>query len=245
MIGRRPGTDHVNGRLAVGRVEAAAERLAVDGDHLPVGDFVQGRDPTQQTLLELRRLDGGEDRIETIVRRNAGLQIQKPCQPLPLRSAELGNGDEIIGTTDHRADGDDHDIDQRIHHLTTPRIRKFREVVCDPNRLGLRHGIDSWARAIFSTLAAPQQAAKTRLPNHARLPIMAQSPWGLIGAILVGVAGVVATQHLKGLIYSFIGAPVGALVVFLYEVGREMPKSADKACVPPASAGVWDKELDP
>ena len=84
VIGGRPGADHVNGRLAVGRVEAAAERLAVDGDHLPIGDFVQGRDPTQQTLLELRRLDGGEDRIETIMRRDAGLQVQKPCQPLAL-----------------------------------------------------------------------------------------------------------------------------------------------------------------
>jgi hypothetical protein len=35
-------------------------------------------------------------------------------------------------------------IDQRINHLTTPGIREFRKVVCDPNRLGLRHGMDSW-----------------------------------------------------------------------------------------------------
>ncbi len=57
MVGRGPGADHVNRRLAAGRVEAAAQRLAVDGDDLPAGDFVQRRDPTQQTLLELRRLD--------------------------------------------------------------------------------------------------------------------------------------------------------------------------------------------
>ncbi len=67
---------------------------------------------------------------------------------------------------------------------------------------------------------------------------------GIIGAILVGVGGVVATLHIKGLIYSFLGAPFGALLVFLYEVGREVAKPADKACVPPASAGVWDHELD-
>jgi DDE superfamily endonuclease len=36
---------------------------------------------------------------------------------------------------------------------------------------------ESLARAIFSTLAATQQAAKTRHPDHAKLPIMAQSPW--------------------------------------------------------------------
>ncbi len=67
---------------------------------------------------------------------------------------------------------------------------------------------------------------------------------GLIGAIPVGVAGVVATLHLKGLIYSFLGAPVGALVVFLHQLGREMPKPADMSYIPQASAGVSDKELD-
>jgi hypothetical protein len=67
---------------------------------------------------------------------------------------------------------------------------------------------------------------------------------GIIWAILVGVGGVVATRHIKGLIYSFLGAPFGALLVFLYEVGREVAKPADKACMPPASAGVWNSELD-
>jgi hypothetical protein len=67
---------------------------------------------------------------------------------------------------------------------------------------------------------------------------------GLIGAFLAGVAGVMVTLHLKGLIYSFLGAPVGALVVFLNQVGRKIPKPADKACAPQASAGVSDKELD-
>ena len=67
---------------------------------------------------------------------------------------------------------------------------------------------------------------------------------GLIGTMFVGILGVVATHHVKGLIYSFLGVPCGALVVYLYEVGRERTKPADKASVPPASAGVWDHELD-
>jgi hypothetical protein len=67
---------------------------------------------------------------------------------------------------------------------------------------------------------------------------------GLIGAILAGVADVRATQQVKGVFYSFLGAPVGALVVVLYEVSRELSKPAEKACVPPVSAGVWDKDLD-
>ena len=70
--------------------------ITLNGDHLPIGDFVQGRDPTQQALLELRRLDGGEDRIETIMRRDTTLQVQKSCPPLPLGCPKSGNGDEII-----------------------------------------------------------------------------------------------------------------------------------------------------
>ncbi len=39
VVRRGPSADHVNRRLAAGRVEAAPERLAVDGDDLSAGDF--------------------------------------------------------------------------------------------------------------------------------------------------------------------------------------------------------------
>jgi hypothetical protein len=79
--------------------------------------------------------------------------------------------------------------------------------------------------------------------------VLSASAWamfagGLIGAIVMGVVGVALTHHLKGLMYSILGVPVGALFVFLYWASREVAKPADKTCVPPASAGVWDKELD-
>jgi hypothetical protein len=79
--------------------------------------------------------------------------------------------------------------------------------------------------------------------------VVSASAWamfagGLIGAIMMGVVGVALTHHLKGLMYSILGVPVGALFVFLYGAGREVAKPADKTRVPPASAGVWDKELD-
>ncbi len=66
----------------------------------------------------------------------------------------------------------------------------------------------------------------------------------IVGAIVVGVGGVLATQHIKGLVYSLLGVPFGALLVFLYGVVRESAKPEDKAGVPPASAGIWDRELD-
>ena len=38
------GADHVNSRVAAGRVEVATERLAVNGDDLVLADLVQGGD---------------------------------------------------------------------------------------------------------------------------------------------------------------------------------------------------------
>ena len=58
---------------------------------------MQGRDPTQQALLELGRLDRSQNRVEPIVRRDAGAEIEKLRQPLPLLAAEVGDGDEIVG----------------------------------------------------------------------------------------------------------------------------------------------------
>jgi hypothetical protein len=66
----------------------------------------------------------------------------------------------------------------------------------------------------------------------------------LLGALVVGVFGVVVTLHLKGLIYSFLGAPIGAVFVYLYGVSHDVAKPSDKEPAPAASAGVWDSELD-
>ncbi len=71
MVGGSPGTDDMNGRLADGFVVTASQRLAVDCDYL-----VHCGDPIQQALLELGRLDSGENGIEAIVRRNAGAQVE-------------------------------------------------------------------------------------------------------------------------------------------------------------------------
>ena len=67
---------------------------------------------------------------------------------------------------------------------------------------------------------------------------------GLVGAIAMGLLGVLATLHLKGLIYSFLGAPIGAVVVLLYQLEAETAKPSAKAKASPAQSGVWDDELD-
>lgn len=63
VIGRRPDAHHWDGGLAVRAAETAAQRLDVDGDHLAIGNVVQGRGPIEQTSPELHRPDYGEVRI--------------------------------------------------------------------------------------------------------------------------------------------------------------------------------------
>ena len=62
---------------------------------------------------------------------------------------------------------------------------------------------------------------------------------GIVGAIATGLWGVVATLHLKGLIYSFVGAPFGVLFVLLYRLEYEAAKPSDKARASQAQSGVW------
>ena len=67
---------------------------------------------------------------------------------------------------------------------------------------------------------------------------------GIVGTLVIGIFGVVATLHLKGLIYAFIGAPIGAVLVYLYGVSHELAKPSGKMPSPQGSADFWDSGLD-
>ena len=58
------------------------------------------------------------------------------------------------------------------------------------------------------------------------------------GAIAVGTMGVLGTMHLKGLMYSIIGAPIGAVAVYLFLLNRELQVSTF-----PAAARRRDKTV--
>jgi hypothetical protein len=66
----------------------------------------------------------------------------------------------------------------------------------------------------------------------------------VVGAIAIGLLGVVATLHLKGLIYSIFGGPAGAMAVYLFLLSRQSPDSTAERRTPPRPEGVWDRELD-
>ncbi len=67
---------------------------------------------------------------------------------------------------------------------------------------------------------------------------------GLAGSIVAGLCGVLLTFHPKGLIYSFLGAPIGAVLVLLRRLEQASKKPPPEASALSARSGVWDDELD-
>ena len=176
VVGSRPGADHVNGRLAAGGVKAAAKGLAVDGHDLACGDFVQVRNPTEQTRLELGWLDRPQNRIEPIMRWDAASQIEKLRQPFPLLAAVCGDGNEIVSTADDRAYGNCDHVDERVEDLAPSRVGQLGKMVLDASRDFLGHG----DRPDLPRLVPRKPSGETHeshCPIHTRLPIIAQSPW--------------------------------------------------------------------
>src|SRR5215210_2770095 len=113
------------------------------------------------------------------MRRNARAQIEKPREPVSLLPAERGDGHEIIRPADHRADGNHHDIDQRINHLAAARIGQRLEMILNTRGQNLlRHGNLSPTQP-HAGVEHSSTITGTPLPQYRRSPRMAQSPWPL------------------------------------------------------------------
>jgi len=66
----------------------------------------------------------------------------------------------------------------------------------------------------------------------------------VVGAIAMGLLGVLGTGHLKGLMYSIFGGPLGGMAVYLHFLTRPPPAPTAKAKALSRAEGVWDRELD-
>jgi hypothetical protein len=68
------------------------------------------------------------------------------------------------------------------------------------------------------------------------------------GALMAGLFGAILTMHPKGLIYSFIGVPIGAVVMMFYQLEHVPPRSSHRSRRPPApspkKSALWDRKLD-
>ena len=65
-----------------------------------------------------------------------------------------------------------------------------------------------------------------------------------VGGIVAGLCGAALTLHISGLIYSCMGAPIGAVAIFLLWPEQNARNLSPGASASPAQSGVWDRELD-
>ena len=103
-------------------VVASSKRLAVNGNHLTVGDLMQSGDPSQQGVLELIGLKVFEDMIETIMTWNALAQIEELDKEFFLGVDLLFDGNKVVTPTDHCTDRHRENVDQRVCDPTGSRI---------------------------------------------------------------------------------------------------------------------------
>lgn len=119
----RPGADQVQRLLGPAAVEGPTHGLAVDCHHLTVdGCSIRVR-PGREAGLEGVRVDQHKDAPEGVVGRDAVGQGEKGLQPRQLVAAVQRNLVPALGTGDHRAHGDDQDVEQVMLDLAcTARI---------------------------------------------------------------------------------------------------------------------------
>jgi len=84
----------------------APYRLAIDGDHLALGDICHGLDPLYETALELLWVQSGEDVSEGIMRGDAAWQLQEGLEPRLFTVTEELNIDPVISAADGATNGD-------------------------------------------------------------------------------------------------------------------------------------------
>jgi hypothetical protein len=106
-------------------VGGAAQRLAVDGDHIRRHPDQLG-DPGDEATLEFRVVERRENVAEVVVRRRSIAERQKPAQKRDLLLAEPCNIDEGFCPGEHCEQAQQQHLFERVDHLAAlPRVRKI------------------------------------------------------------------------------------------------------------------------
>ena len=92
----------------------AAHRLAVDGHHFALGELGHGLNPLNETMLELLRIQPGEDVSEGIMGGNTVGQLQEGLEPLLFAVAEELDIHPVIGAADGATNGNGDDIQEFV-----------------------------------------------------------------------------------------------------------------------------------
>ena len=106
----------------------APQGLAVNGNHLAGRQHIHRLDPFQKAALKFRRVQGRKDPPEGVMRGNPIWQLQEPAEPFFLGLAKFGHFHPTIRATDHRANGDQDDVQQLVRfRAVNPGIRQGRK----------------------------------------------------------------------------------------------------------------------
>lgn len=136
----------MQGGAALAFVAGAPRRLAVDGHDLGAGFLVgfdpQALNPGHEAVAEGLVVEGVEQIVQRIMAGNARRVGQEAAQKGQVHLAPAGDLDEAVGTAQHAAENDKHDLVQGEQNLARlPRILQPRKVVKQRNALCLlAHG---------------------------------------------------------------------------------------------------------
>ena len=100
-----PGTDHVQGRLAAGAIEGAAQDLAVNR-HNPLNRIGEAGHEPLEGGTEPRRIEQPEQPTEGVVAGQAVLQLEKAAQKGLFRFREPRHRHCTLTAAQHRAERD-------------------------------------------------------------------------------------------------------------------------------------------
>src|SRR4051812_25318086 len=137
------GADQLQRAPALPAVAGVPQGLAVDRDlprpvRLGLVRREDRADPGEEDALERVRVDQHEDAAEGVVRGDAVRQGEEAPEPGLLAAAAVGHVLEALGLTEHRADGDDQDVDQPV--LDPARVARVLDG-SESGDQGVEHGL--------------------------------------------------------------------------------------------------------
>ena len=106
--------DRVQGALLLG---GAPADLSINGDH-PGGSPAQGGGPGHKTVLEPLCIERGEDLAKTVICRGFIEKRSDAAQQSELLFAKLGDVGESLSPGQHRQQGQQQHLIERLDHLT-------------------------------------------------------------------------------------------------------------------------------
>src|SRR5262249_12729554 len=123
--------------------------------------------PTQEALLERRRVEAGQDAGEGVVGRDAVGQVEVAGEPLPPVAPELVGGGEGVGPGEHATDGAEEDGDQgKPARPLDPLVVEVTEVVVERGRSVTGHGPITWEVLVRSSPRLGEREASQSTESH-------------------------------------------------------------------------------